>query len=88
MKAKVVGVSEKTGNYQGYDYHNVNIHCLVDSDDCYGQSAVQVKIKFGNVSSVFGKPMSADDWQKLVGKDCNFYYNRFGQVESCQIIQK
>lgn len=83
---KVVGVSEKNGVYEGRDYHNVYLHTLSEDENCFGHIAEQIKIKFANVASVFGKAMSAADWQSLVGKTICPYYNRFGNVEKIDVF--
>lgn len=82
---KVVGITEKSGEYQGREYHNIMIHCTKESDDSYGLITEVVKVKFGNVREVFGKPMSAADWQNLVGKTVFVNYNRYGTVQSVQV---
>lgn len=83
----VVGISEKIGEYQGRDYHNIMLHCTKESDDSYGLITEVVKVKFANVSEVFGKVMSAADWQNLVGKTVFVNYNRYGTVQSVQVAE-
>lgn len=87
MAIKVVGVSERSGNYQGFDYHNVYIHVNREDNNAFGVIAEQIKIKFAQVPNVFGKAMSAADWQALVGKDISVSYNRFGNCEAINIIK-
>lgn len=84
---KVVGITEKSGEYQGIEYHNIMIHCIKESDDAYGHITEVVKVKFGNVREVFGKAMSAADWQNLVDKTVFVNYNRYGTVQSVQIAE-
>lgn len=85
----VVGVQERKGNYQGFDYHNVILHVLDDNPatNCFGHTVQQVKIKFNLVKEVFGKPMSSADWQNLVGEFIRVTYNRFGNVDEVKIIE-
>ena len=84
---KVVGITEKSGEYQGREYHNIMIHCTNESDDAYGLITEVVKVKFGNVREVFGKAMSSADWQNLVDKTVFVNYNRYGTVQSVQIAE-
>lgn len=84
---KVVGISEKSGEFQGREYHNIMIHCTKESDVAYGVITEVVKVKFGNVHEVFGKAMSSADWQNLVGKTLLVNYNRYGTVQSVQIVE-
>lgn len=85
----VVGVQEKKGNYQGYDYHNIIIHCINDNPatQCFGQLTENFKIKFSLVKEVFGKTMSSADWQNLIGEAIKVTYNRFGNVDEVKIIK-
>lgn len=87
MSTKVVGVSERKGNYQGVDYHNVYLHITRDAENGFGLIAEQIKIKFANVPNVFGKAMSAADWQNLLGHEISCAYNRFGNVEAVRVIK-
>lgn len=88
MSIKVVGVSERKGNYQGVDYHNVYLHTTREADNGgIGLIAEQMKIKFANVQNVFGKPMSVADWQNLLGHEVSCAYNRFGNIESVRVIK-
>lgn len=82
---KVIGITEKSGDYQGREYHNIMIHCTKESDDSYGLITEVVKVKFSNVREVFGKAMSASDWQNLVDKTVFVNYNRYGVVQSVMI---
>lgn len=83
---KVVGIQEKSGNYQGSDYHNYLLHCLKDDDNALGQVSEIIKIKFANVKEVFGKPMSLDDFNGLIGQEIRCYYNRFGQATEIRVV--
>lgn len=84
---KVIGIQEKSGSFEGREYHNVMIHCTKESDDSYGEITEVVKVKFANVREVFGKPMSASDWQNLLQKTVFVNYNRYGNVQAVQIAE-
>lgn len=84
----VLGVQEKRGQYQGNDYHNVMLHCSKEDSDCYGVITEVIKVKFSNVSEVFGKVMSASDWSNLIGCSIIANYNRFGNIEHISVDEK
>lgn len=85
---KVVGVQEKSGEYQGQKYHNYLTHCLKEDDNALGVISEIVKLKYAKVSEVFGHPMNPEDWQSLISKDIRCYFDKFGQTEEIRIIEK
>lgn len=84
---KVIGIQERSGEYQGNKYHNVMIHCTKESDDSYGEITEVIKVKFSNVREVFGKAMSSADWQNLISKNIFVNYDRYGVVQFVQIVE-
>lgn len=85
---KVYGIKEVAGNYQGHEFHNVNIHTLVPSPDGvgHGELCEVIKVRFTEVTSVFGKQMTPDDWLDLIGKYISVSYNRYGNVSSIAVV--
>lgn len=83
---KVIGITEKKGDYEGREYHNVMIHCTKEDDSAFGQLSEVIKVKYSNVIEVFGKPMSAADWQQLIGKKVFVSYNRYGVVQDVTVM--
>ncbi|MCM1228210.1 MAG: hypothetical protein NC320_12480 [Clostridium sp.] len=85
---QVLGIAEKMGKYEGNEYHNIMIHCCKENENAYGQITEVVKVKFANVREVFGKVMSASDWQRLVGKTIFVSYDRYGVVQNVQAAEE
>lgn len=90
----VCGVQVKKGQYQGFDYHNVLIHCINDNPtpdtaNCQtkGQTTETIKVKFALVKEVFGKPMSSVDWDNLIGEQIRVFFNRFGNPDKIEIVK-
>lgn len=84
----LVGVSEKSGEYEGNPYHNIVIHYTepFPNEKDIGVSCNVAKIKYANAIDVFGGVLpSADDFKKAIGKPVDFVYNKFGQVVYCRI---
>lgn len=84
---KVLGVVEKKGNYQNTDYHNVMIHCSVKDEKAIGVVTEVIKVKFTDVSEVFGQVMSNADWQKLIGKEVKASYDKYGRCSDIRVIE-
>jgi len=85
----VVGIKESAGTYEGNSYHNINLHCLVPALDkgSLGQLAEIVKIKFEAVNSIFGKEMTKEDWNNLIGATIKCGYDKYGRCESVSVIK-
>lgn len=84
---KVVGIQEKKGNYQGTEYHNYLIHCLKDDEEAIGQISEVVKVKFVKAKEVFGRVMSADDFNALIGKEIRCYFDCYGVTTEIRVIK-
>ena len=77
---EILGVTERQGNYEGNDYHNVYLHCCNDNPDAVGKTVEQVKIRASDVMEVFGFGLNKKKAEELLGKKIRVYYNRFGVV--------
>ena len=83
---KVIGVTEKSGEFNGSPYHNVMINCVRGDENCIGQLSEVIKVKFALVKEIFGRPYSAADWQTLVGKEIRAFFNRYGNCEEIRVV--
>lgn len=83
---KVLGVTIKEGEYQGRAYKNVMLHCSYEDQNALGVLTEVVKVKHSSVKEVFGKEMDSKDYQNLIGKQINAYYNRFGVVSEIKVL--
>lgn len=82
----VIGVQDKEGTYEGIAYHNYLIHCVKDDGDALGQVTEVVKVKVSKCKEIFGKSMSLDDMDDLIGKDIRCYYDKYGSVNEIRIL--
>lgn len=88
-KSKVVGVSVKSGEYQGHAYKNLVLYTLTKSKDVEGEMSETVKVKFKNLNEAFSLNMTASevdnlgtmDFINLIGKEVSVYYDKFRNVE-------
>lgn len=74
---QVIGIVRKQGNYNGVDFDNTFLHCIreASTDRENGQICEVIKVK---TSSIHTFPS--------IGSNIKVYYNRFGQVETYDII--
>ena len=84
----VVGIQEKSGEYNGTKYHNYLIHCLKDDDSALGQISEVLKVKVPKVKEIFGKSMDYDDLNDLIGEEIRCYYDKFGSPSEIRVVEK
>lgn len=75
---KIYGIKEAKGNYQGADFHNVNLHCLDDDDNATGSVCCIVKCKVSKLCDIFGDDsITVDKLQSFIGSDISVYYDQY-----------
>jgi len=84
---RVVGVQQRSGEYQGNKYDNFLIHCLKEDDDCLGEISEIVKVKASKVKEIFGRQMQPEDWQNLIGKEIRQYCDKYGQTIEVRVVE-
>ena len=87
---KIIGVEEKSGNFQGNDYHNIVFHCTepFKSEKGTGLRTESIKVKYVIISENLGKPLTAKEIAAFAGQDANFYYDKFNNVSLVEFLQK
>lgn len=93
-KSKVVGVSVKSGEYQGHAYKNLVLYTLSKSKEVQGELAETVKVKFKNLNEALSLNMTAAeidnlgavDFINLIGKEIEVYYDKFRNVEEVNVL--
>ena len=87
----LIGVQRKTGNYQGNDYDNFNLHCINDAPlnpTICGDVCEVVKLKAGRVKDAFdGLVANDNDWRGLIGSRIRVSYDRYGNAEHIEIVE-
>lgn len=82
---KIVGFNRRTGTYEGYDYDNINMHCInEETEGMIGGNSVEIiKIKVSTVKDVFdGLVQNDNDLRSLIGARCRVMYGRGGKYAS------
>ena len=82
MALKILGFLRKAGTYEGYDYDNINMHCMstVTEGMIAGNPVEIVKIRVSEVRDVFGGLVQNDnDFRGLIGSECRVFYGRGGK---------
>lgn len=85
---KVIGMVQKHGEYQGREYDNTYLHCVVSDDDALGELTEVVKFKTSETRDIFGRTMHAPDWEDLLGQSIRVYYGRYGRVDEIRVIDE
>lgn len=89
-KFKIIGITEKKGNYEGKDYHNLVLNLTIADDDTIGKKVDTAKIKWKNLDEVFDLDMPDDvtpetyynlqSFSGFVGCTCHIYYDKYRTV--------
>ena len=85
---KIVGIVQKKGTYEGFDYNNLVLHCTYEDANgkTVGVLTCMHKIKVNRLPEIFGKKMSDSDIQSLVGKSIEVYYDQWRNVEKIIVL--
>lgn len=88
----LIGVQRKTGNYEGNAYDNFNLHCMNDSPQTptiCGNVCEVVKLKAVRVRDAFDGLVANDsDWRDLIGAHIRVSYDRYGNAEHIEIVDR
>lgn len=82
MALKILGFLRKAGNYEGYDYDNLNMHCMNTATEgmIAGNPVEIVKIRVSEIKDVFaGLVLNDNDLRALIGAECRVFYGRGGK---------
>lgn len=70
---KVVGFKRSTGEYKGYNFDKIHIHCLYPADESKEQS--------GQLSTVIKVPIALFEQSNIsLGDEIDPIYDRFGTL--------
>mgnify|MGYP001159195375 CR=1 FL=1 len=84
---KLIGVSERQGNYEGTNYHNIYFHCTFYDERFLGEMVETVKIKAVDIINILGfECNSFEDFDELLGRKFYCYYNKNGVVNKIDFI--
>jgi len=69
----VVGIQRSVGNFEGYDYDNYKLHCLIPADETKEQS--------GQLSEIVKVPKAVFDKLDItIGDDIIPFYDKYGRL--------
>lgn len=100
-KYHVLGVNNSQGVYQGNPYHNLMLQATWINEnpkrDCVGTQVDHIKLKYRDLNETLDlgidnqedvEKLPASYFQYLVGKDIKVYYDKYGNPDSVQIMNK
>lgn len=85
MRAKLVGLVEKQGVFEGKPYHSIKLHCIAPSDDkdFTGWRVLDPKttsIKYDRLPYIVGRLMELSELVTYVGSEIDIQYNDNKQI--------
>lgn len=98
---KVLGIVNSSGVYEGRKYHNLVLHVSYQetngNKDFKGLMVDTVKLKYADLDVLLNmgladpsdvEHMGTDSFSWLIGKELVVAYNKFGQVQSIDVIDE
>lgn len=91
MKAKLVGMIEKEGIFEGKPFHSIKLHCTAPCMD-EGFTGVQVidpkvtSIKYDNLPFIVGRPMKVSELATYVGSEINLDFDQNKKIVGIQFL--
>ena len=86
MVYTVRGLKKSSGEYQGYEYDNIRLHCLCPDDGkmLAGEPVEIITVKSVVFNAVCDRnKMGMDD---LIGCQIRVFYDKFGKAEDFDIV--
>lgn len=86
---RIIGIEEKTGEFNDKPYHNVYFHCAEEfaNEKGKGLNVSIAKVKYDILTDIFEKALTTTEIFSLVGNDVEFYYDRFRRVKKLDIFE-
>lgn len=83
-KAKLLGIKEAQGTFEGKPFHSVKLHISEPfvGIGCYGAETSIQSVKYENIPFVFGKPISVQELSTYVNAEMDISYDKNGKVVS------
>lgn len=90
---KVIGVTRKSGVYEGNNFDNFTLQCVEDapvtSGFVAGATVSTVKIKASTLRDVFDGLVSAPaDWDLVIGQNIRVFCDQYGRPVKIEIIDR
>lgn len=85
MRAKLIGLVEKQGVFEGKPYHSIKLHCIAPSDekDFTGWRVLDLKttsIKYDRLPFIVGRLMELSELITYVGSEIDIQFNDNKQI--------
>ncbi len=85
---KIIGIEERIGEFENKPFHNVNFNCAEEftSENSKGLNVSKVKVRYDVLTNSFDKALTNAEILSLVGKDVEFYYDKYKNVSVVNIF--
>lgn len=85
MRAKLIGLVEKQGVFEGKPFHSIKLHCIAPSEDkdFVGWRVLDVKttsVKYDRLPFVVGRLMELSELITYVGSEIDIQFNDNKQI--------
>lgn len=85
---KILGIEERFGEFENKPYHNVYFHCGEEfkNEKSKGFNVSMVKVRYDTLTKSFEKELTTSEILSLVGKDVEFYYDKYKNVTFANVF--
>ena len=79
-KAKLLGIRETQGKFEGKPYHSVKLHIAepFTAENSYGQETSIQSVKFERMPYIFGRPITVEELATYVNSTIDIMYDKYG----------
>lgn len=86
MVYTVRGLKKSSGQYEGYDYDNILMHCDCSDDGkmLVGEPVEVVKVKAAVFNTVCNR--NKMDMRDLIGCQIRVFYDKYGKAEDFDVV--
>lgn len=91
MLAKLMGLIEKQGVFEGKPFHSIKLHLIAPAieEGFFGWRVLDPKytsIKYDRLSFIFGKPMDMQELVTYVGDEVDIHYDDNKHIVGIRVI--
>ena len=87
-KAKLLGIRETQGEFQGKPFHSMKFHIAepFSADKSWGQETSIQSVRYDRLPFILGRPMGFQELSTFVNTDIDITYDKNGSVIGIQFL--